>query len=148
MGVLAKQFTYHQLHSAANLVPPHRHHLPVVQHDMVAGRVLIRVVHRALEHGAVHSPGAPLVAARCYDYPVPTLEAVIVAHAGTVGGGSTDSKGRVSSAGGRSTGQSGELVANLTPTSINGCAIVQRNWSVHPRFTNTSLSSVIPFPAL
>ena len=31
MGVLAKQCSHHQLHSAANLVPPHRHHLPVVQ---------------------------------------------------------------------------------------------------------------------
>ena len=79
--------------SAANLVPAHRHHLPVVQYDMVAGRVLIRPVHRALEHGAVHSPCATLVAASGDDYTVPTLEAVIMAHAGTVGEGNAGGNG-------------------------------------------------------
>jgi len=78
---LAKQSSYHQLNSAANLVPTNRDHPSVVQHDMVTGRVLIRLVHRALEHGAVHSPYAPLVAASGDDYPVPTFEAVVMAHA-------------------------------------------------------------------
>ena len=39
-GVLAKESSYHQLDSAANLVPTHLHHFPVVQHDMVTWRVL------------------------------------------------------------------------------------------------------------
>ena len=81
VGVLAKQFSHHQLHSAANLVPPHRHHFPVVQHDMVTGRVLIRVVHRALEHGTIHSSCTALVAASGDDYPVATFESVVVTHA-------------------------------------------------------------------
>ena len=29
-GVLAKESSYHQLNSAANLVPPHRHHRAIV----------------------------------------------------------------------------------------------------------------------
>ena len=74
MGVLAKQSSYHQLNSTANLVPLHRHHLPVVQHDMVAGRVLIRLVHGALEHDAVHSACATLVAANGDGYGSPRLK--------------------------------------------------------------------------
>ena len=90
--------------SAANLVPTNRYHLSVVQHDVVAGRVLIRFVHGALEHGAVHGPCAPLVTASGDDYSVPTFEAVIVTHAGTVGDDNTGEKGHVSAGGGEATG--------------------------------------------
>ena len=46
--------------------------------------------HCALEHCAVHRPCVPQVTASVDDYPVPTFEAVVVTHAGTVGDGSTD----------------------------------------------------------
>ena len=46
----------------------------------------------ALEHRSVHGPCVPLVTASVDDYPVPTFEAVVVTHAGTVGDGSTDGK--------------------------------------------------------
>ena len=48
--------------------------------------------HCALEHCAVHGACVPLVTASVDDYPVPTFEAVVVTHAGTVGDGSTDGK--------------------------------------------------------
>ncbi len=63
---------------------------------MVTGRVLIRVVHGALEHGAVHGPCATLVATSNDDYPTPTFESIVVAHARTVGNGNTGGKGLVS----------------------------------------------------
>ena len=47
---------------------------------MVSGRVLIRLVHGALEHDAVHSACATLVAANGDGYRVPTFEAVVMAH--------------------------------------------------------------------
>ena len=71
---------------------------------MVAGRVLIRVVHRALEHGAVHGPCATLVAASGDDYSVATFEAVAMALQSTLGDGNTGGKGRVSAGGAEATG--------------------------------------------
>ena len=54
---------------------------PVFQHDVVTGGVLVRLIHGALEHGAVHGPCVPLVAASGDGYAVPTFEAIVVTHA-------------------------------------------------------------------
>ena len=43
-GVLAKQFTYHQQDSAANLVPSHRNDPFVFQHHVVASGIIVGVV--------------------------------------------------------------------------------------------------------
>jgi len=44
-------------------VPPHRNHRATVQHDVVAGRVFVRVICCPLEHRAVDDSSASTVAA-------------------------------------------------------------------------------------
>jgi len=61
-GVLAKQFTYHQLDSAANLVPSHRNDPFVFQHHVVASGIIVGVVHCLLEHGAVYDAHSARIA--------------------------------------------------------------------------------------
>ena len=62
--------------SKSDLVPEHRNHRATVQHDVVAGRVFVRVICRPLEHRAVDDASTPLVAAGDDGYPVSALETI------------------------------------------------------------------------
>ena len=88
-GVLAKQFTYHQLDSAANLVPSHRNDPFVFQHHVVASGIIVGVVHCLLEHGAVYDAHSASIATPTDAHRVASLEAVVVAHMGIVATGHT-----------------------------------------------------------
>ncbi len=47
----------------AHLVPPHRNHSLVIQNNVVARVLIVRIIHTALEHGAVYPTGVAFVAA-------------------------------------------------------------------------------------
>ena len=51
------------IESGENLVPPHRNHSLVIQNHVVARVLIVRIIHTALEYGAVHYAGVALVAA-------------------------------------------------------------------------------------
>ena len=46
-----------------NLVPPHRNHSFVIQNNVIAGVLIVRIIDTALEDGTVHDAGVALVAA-------------------------------------------------------------------------------------
>lgn len=82
-GVLAKQFTYHQLDSAANLVPSHRND----PYHVVASGIIVGVCHCLLEHGAVYNAHSASIVTPTDAHRVASLEAVVVAHMGIVATG-------------------------------------------------------------
>ncbi len=64
----------------ANLVPPHRYHLLIIQDHVIAGGELVGAVYRPLEHGAIDDTRSSSIAARSDRHAVAPLEAVVVAH--------------------------------------------------------------------
>ena len=78
-GVLTKQFTYHQLDSATNLVPSHRNDPFVFQHHVVATGITVGVIYCLLEHGdhgAVYDASSASIATPTDAHRVASLEAV------------------------------------------------------------------------
>ena len=72
--------------SKSDFVPTHRNHRATVQHDVVAGRVFVRVICRPLEHRAVYDASTSPVAAGGDGYPVSTIETIEMTHAWDVNG--------------------------------------------------------------